>query len=167
MPIKSPRELFVTMLTQARQGTERTASAYGELSELAQNPEIQDALAARAFVLRQHLDKIDQAFKLIGETPASPTGRVHDAFVEESRKELAEIQSPEARRLFVLGRAIHLNQLRSAEYLTLLAAADLSGHYGVGVLLESCLVDHMAFAERTKRLIRNVVEIRAAARAAG
>ena len=37
----------------------------------------------------------------------------------------------------------------------LIAAADLSGHYGVGVLLESCLANNLAFVERTRRLIQN------------
>jgi hypothetical protein len=38
--------------------------------------------------------------------------------------------------------------------MALIAMADLTGHYGVGVLLESCLADKLAFAERTRRLIR-------------
>ena len=84
---------------------------------------------------------------------------------EDFRKELAEIQSPEARRLFVLAKANHLNHLRTAEYVTLVAAADVAGSYGVGVLLESCLADHLAFVERTKRFIRGVIETKIAARA--
>ena len=38
--------------------------------------------------------------------------------------------------------------------MALIAAADLTGHYGVGVLLETCLADKLAFVERTRRLIR-------------
>ena len=167
MPIKNPRELFVTLLSHLRVGTERSAALYREMSDLAQNAEIQDALAARAYVLQQNLDTLDQVFKLIGEKPVTFSGRLHDVFVEDFRKELGEIQSPEAKRLFVLAKANHLSQMRIAEYMTLVAAADLSGNYGVGVLLESCLADHLAFAERTKRLIRRVVEARIAARAAG
>jgi hypothetical protein len=34
----------------------------------------------------------------------------------------------------------------------------VTGHYGVGVLLESCLADKLAFVERTRRLIRNTIE---------
>jgi hypothetical protein len=37
--------------------------------------------------------------------------------------------------------------------MALIAVADTLGHPGVGVLLESCLADKLAFAERTKRLI--------------
>ena len=166
MPVKNPKEMFVTILSHARHGTERSTAIYKELGELAQNPEIQEALAARAFVSQQSLAKLDEAFSLIGEKPVNVTGRLHDAFVEDFRKELAEIQSPEARRLFVLAKANHLSHMRTAEYITLVAAADISGHHGVGVLLESCLADHLAFVDRTKRLIRRVIEAKIAARAA-
>ena len=105
-------------------------------------------------------------FKLLGEQPVKLSGRLHDVFVEDFRKELAEIQSPEAKRLFILAKASHLIHLRIGEYMALVAAADVSGNYGVGVLLESCLGDTLAFVERTKRLIRNVVEARVAAAAA-
>jgi len=166
MPVKNPKEMFVTILSHVRHGTERSTAIYKELGELAQNPEIQEALAARAFVSQQSLAKLDEAFSLIGEKPVNVTGRLHDVFVEDFRRELAEIQSPEAKRLFVLAKANHLSHMRTAEYVTLVAAADISGHHGVGVLLESCLADHLAFADRTKRLIGRVIEAKIAARAA-
>jgi ferritin-like metal-binding protein YciE len=65
-----------------------------------------------------------------------------------------------------LAKANHLSHMRTAEYVTLVATADISGHHGVGVLLESCLADHLAFADRTKRLIGRVIEAKIAARAA-
>jgi ferritin-like metal-binding protein YciE len=167
MPIKNPKELFVTILSQVRQGTERSAAVYKELGELAQNSEIQEALEARAFVSHQTLEKLDETFRMIGEKPVNVTGRLHDVFVEDFRRELAEIQSPEARRLFVLAKANHLSHMRTAEYVTLVAAADLTGNHGAGVLLESCLADHLAFVERTKRFIHRVAEAKIAARAAG
>jgi hypothetical protein len=46
-------------------------------------------------------------------------------FVEDCRKELAEILTLEARRIFVLAKANHLSHMRRAEYVTLVAAADL------------------------------------------
>ena len=166
MAIRNPRELFVQMLSHVRQGTERSTSIFKELGEAAQNEEIKEALEARSFASEKTLEKVDQAFKLLGEQPTKLTGRLHDVFVEDFRKELGEIQSPEARRLFVLAKANHLVHMRIAEYIALVAAADVSGNYGVGVLLESCLGDTLAFVERAKRLIRNVVETRVAAAAA-
>jgi hypothetical protein len=54
-----------------------------------------------------------------------------------------------------------------AEYEVLAAAADLAGHRGVGVLLETCLADKLAFVERNRRIIRRLFEARIAERAAG
>ena len=166
MPIRNPRELFVRILSHARHGTERSETIYKDLSEMAQNLEIQQALAARAFVSHQSLERIDEAFKQIGEKPVSVTGRLLDVFVDDFRSELAEMQSPETRRLFVLAKANQLSNMRASEFASLVAAADVTGHLGVGVLLESCLADHLAFLERTKRFGQAIVESRIAARAA-
>jgi hypothetical protein len=53
--------------------------------------------------------------------------------------------------------------LRIGEYMALIAAADTLEHPAVGVLLESCLADKLAFAERTKRFIREHVREKVAA----
>jgi ferritin-like metal-binding protein YciE len=158
MPVQSPKELFVQLLSGLRQGTERSTKFYQEISQVAEDPDIKEALEARAFVSEKVLATLDQCFKLIGEQPIKVTSRLHDIFVEDFRKELAEIQNPAAKRLFILAKAIHLTHLRIAEYVALIAAADMTGHYGVGVLLESCLADKLAFVERTRRLVRTVIE---------
>lgn len=166
MPINNPKELFVQLLSNLRQGTERTTQLFQELSQIAQNPEIKEALEARVFASDSILAKIDQCFKLIGEKPMKTSGRLHDVFVEDFRREIAEIQNPMAKRLFVLAKATHLTHLRIAEYVALIAASDMTGNYGVGVLLESCLADELAFAERARRMIRNAVETKVAERIA-
>jgi len=166
MAVQNPKELVVQLLSNLRQGTERSIEFYRELSQLALDPDVKEALEARAFVSEKILATQDQCFKLIGERPMTGNSRLHDIFVEDFRREVAEIQNPAAKRLFILAKAIHLTHLRIAEYVGLVAAADLTGHYGVGVLLESCLADNLAFVERTRRLIRNAIETRVATRMA-
>src|SRR6266550_3557176 len=104
MTARTPKELFVMLLSDVRQGTEK-------------------------------------AVKI--------TGRIQEIFMEDFRKELAEIQSPVARRLFILAKLNHLTHFRIGEYVALISAADVAGHYGVGILLEACLADRLAFVERT------------------
>jgi ferritin-like metal-binding protein YciE len=53
--------------------------------------------------------------------------------------------------------------LMIGEYVALIAVADTLGHPAVGVLLESCLADKIAFAERTRRLIREQLAMKLAA----
>jgi len=164
MPAKTPKEAFLMLLSHVRESTEKSNKIYDELGQIAQDPQIKEALEARAFISQGILAKLDQCFKIIGEQPVKLSGRLQEMFLEDFRKEVNEIQSPVAKRLFVLAKIVHLTHLRIGEYVALVAAADAAGHYGVGVLLESCLGDKLAFAERTRRLIREVVEVRVAER---
>jgi len=121
-------------------------------------------LNARAFIAEKNLEALDQCFKLIGDKPVKLSGRLQEVFIEDFKRELGEIQSPAARHLYILAKAVHLAHLRFAEYVALIAAADVTGHFAVGVLLESALADKLAFLERTRRLMRHVVEGRIAER---
>jgi ferritin-like metal-binding protein YciE len=156
MPINTPRELFVLLLSDVRQATERSGKIFQEMSHTTQHPDIKEALEARVFVSDKILNSLDECFKLIKEKPVKLNDHLHDVFVEDFRRELGEMQSPEAKRLFMLVKASHLIHLRIGEYIALIAAADVTGHFGVGVLLESCLADTVSFVERTRRLIREV-----------
>jgi ferritin-like metal-binding protein YciE len=166
MLVKNQKELFVMLLSDARQNAERSTKLYQEISQVAQDPDIKEALESRAWITEKDLAAIDRCFQLIGEQPVKLSGRLQEVFVEDFRRELAEIQNPIAKHLFVLAKATHLVHLRIAEYVALVAAADITGHYAVGVLLESCLADKVAFVERTRRLIRNFVATKLAAKVA-
>src|ERR1700745_2380005 len=105
VPIKNPRELFMLMLSELRQGNERTNEFFDEIRQMAQDPDVKEALDARLFVSQKTLSTLDQCFKLIGEQPAKLSGRIYEVFAEDFRRELAEMQNPTARNLFILARA--------------------------------------------------------------
>jgi ferritin-like metal-binding protein YciE len=149
-PVKTPRELFMMLLSNARQNTERSAEIYQEISLQAQDPDIREALESRAWIAGKNLSAIDRCFQLIGEQPVQLSGRLQDMFVEDFRKELTEIENPLAKAVFILAKASYLSHLRVAEYETLVEAADLSGHYAVGVLLDSCLAYKNLFFKQTR-----------------
>ena len=158
MPMNNPKELFIKMLSDVRQRTEHMTKIYQELAGIVQDPTIKEALESRVFLQDKILSSLDRCFKLVGEKPVQLSGRLQEVFIEDFRRELAEIQSPAVKALFVLVKANQLVHLCIAEYGALIAMADVSGHLGVGVLLESCLADKLAFVERTRRLIRHTIE---------
>ena len=163
MPANNPKDVFVTLMSEARNNTERTAQLYHELSQTAQNPDVQETLEAQAFVTEKNLEALDRCFEIIGERPQPTSGRMHDVFVEDLERELTEIPSPPAKHLFILAKATQLAYLRYAEYITLVTAAEVTGHTVVGVLLESTLADKAAFQERTQCLIQNIIDGKMAA----
>jgi ferritin-like metal-binding protein YciE len=166
MAARNPKDVFLMLLSDARRNTERSGELYREISQAAENPDVKEALKARAFIAEKNLEALDECFDIIGEKPVKLSGRLQEVFLEDFRRELSEIQSPAARHLYILARATHLAHLRIAEYTMLVAAADVTGHYGVGVLLESVLADKLAFLERDRRIIRHIVEGKIAERLA-
>jgi ferritin-like metal-binding protein YciE len=166
MPVKNPKEVFVLLLTNVRNGVQRHAAIYQEINQLIQDHDIKEAIEARIFLTEKTLSALDECFRLIGEQPVKTTGRLHEVFVEDFRRELSEIQSPLARNLYILAKIQQLAHIRIGEYIALIAAADMTGDYGVGVLLESCLADKLAFVERTRRLIKHAIESRTASKMA-
>jgi ferritin-like metal-binding protein YciE len=109
---------------------------------------------------------IDLCFKLFGERPVQLSGRLHEVFVEDFRRELAEIKNPITKHLFVLAKASHLTHLRIAEYVPLVEAAHVTGHTAVAVLLGSCLADKLAFVNRMRGFIRSSVATKLEAKVA-
>lgn len=166
MAIKDRKDLFVWMLSNVTHGAERSSKFYQELGQVADEPRIKELFEARAFVSNKILSTLNQCFKVLGVQPMQSNEKLQETLVEDFRRELTEIQSPEAKRLFVLAKLTRILHFHMGELTALVAAADMSGNYGVGVLLESCLADKHALAERTRRLIRNIAEERIAERRA-
>jgi len=167
MSFKDPVEMFVNLLSHVRATTERSGKIYEELAKVAENDEISEALSARAFARTTELEKIDEAFRLIDKKPVELSGDKQKAFVENFREDLAQIDNPLVKKIFVLAKLTHLANWRIGEWKVLVAAADFTGNYAVGVLLESCLADDLAFGERTRTILRRLAEEKVAAKRAG
>ena len=100
------------------------------------------------------------------EKPVQLSGELPELLIEDFRKEFNKIKSPAVRRLYVLAKLIWPTHMRIGEYAALTAAADLAGHHGVALLLETCFADKLGFVEHNRRLIRRIAEGRVAERLA-
>jgi ferritin-like metal-binding protein YciE len=85
MQMKTPKDVFVALLSDLRQGAEHSQKIYEELGRAAQDHEIKEALDAREFISTQILSRLDECFRLIGEKPVKGTGRLHEVFLEDFR----------------------------------------------------------------------------------
>ena len=169
MPIKNPKQVFLLMLSDLRQGGEKTTKIFQTLALLAEDPDIKQALEARTFVSQKVVETLDECFRLIDEKPvelSQTRARIYDALAEDFRKEVADIKDATTRRFYILAKLNNLAHFRAAEFKTLIAAADVSGNYGVAALLETCLADKLALAERTQNWLRRVAETEMAERIA-
>jgi len=76
MPARNPKEVFIMLLSNVRNRTERQSEIYQEIGKHAEEPEIKEAIQARAFVSKQILAKLDECFRIIGQQPVESTGRL-------------------------------------------------------------------------------------------
>jgi ferritin-like metal-binding protein YciE len=160
MPVKDPKELFMLLLSDARHGANRASEILQEMAQAAADPDVKEALEARVFIENEIIRSLDQCFKILGEQQRPQAGRLQEIFAEDFRNQLNEIVSPAAKRLFVLAKASQLMHFRFGEYATLIAAAELSGHPGVSILLESCVADKAMLTERIRRMVEHIVDAR-------
>jgi hypothetical protein len=63
------------LLSNVRQGTEPTTQMFQDCSKITQNKE---ALAARVFVSKRVVEKLDECFKVIGDEPVKLSGLLRD-----------------------------------------------------------------------------------------
>jgi ferritin-like metal-binding protein YciE len=82
MATKSPKEVFLLLLSEARQNTERATKVFQEINQLVEDPDIREAIDARVFVSEKILSQIEQCFKLLGEEPVALNDRLQQVFVE-------------------------------------------------------------------------------------
>lgn len=127
MPARIPKERFLILLSHAREATEKARKYVMNSCQTAQDPQVKVALEARASFLKVFSLSSIRALRLSENRPVKLSGRLQEIFLEDLRKELNEIQSPAARRLFVLAELVHLAHLRIGEYAALVAAADATG----------------------------------------
>ena len=88
MATRNPKEVFLMLLSDARRNTQRSAATYREISEMAENPDVKEALEARAFIADKNLETLDECFEMIEEKPVKLNGRLQEVFVEDLREGL-------------------------------------------------------------------------------
>ena len=88
MPVKNPQEVFLVLLSNARHHTERTADFYREVSQKAENPDVKEALEARALIADKNLETLDQCFEMIEQKPVQLTGRMQEVCVDDFNENL-------------------------------------------------------------------------------
>jgi ferritin-like metal-binding protein YciE len=160
MPAKTPKELFLYLLSEAKFHNEKTTKFFQEIVPFAQEQEIKQALEARIFLHDKIVATIDQVFKMMGEQPMKVTGKMFDVFVEDFTREIGEIQIPILRQLFLLANVNHVLEFRVSEFKTLSKIADITNHFGVGLLLETCFADYLTLLERNQKIMKHLVELK-------
>lgn len=158
MQVKDPKDLFVKLLSNVRSREERAADIYQELGRDVEDPEIKESMDSLMYLREKNIETIDKCFEMIDQRPVQTSNKLQEIFIDDFRKEFNELQSPAVKTLFIAAKVKNLIHFYLGEYTTLVAMSELSGHRGVGLLIESILAQKLAFIERIRRRVRRIVE---------
>ena len=158
MSYKDPKELFVKLLSDVRQHEEGLTGTLNTLKEKVEDKDTKEYFDSLIYLSGKNLDTIDLCFKYIGEQPVKTEDKLKDLFLEDFRREFNQMDSPVVKLLYFSAKVNHLMNVRKGEWVTLIAMSEIAGNRGVSVLLESCLAQKVAFSERIRRRIRNLIE---------
>ena len=156
MAIQSAQDLFITVLSNVHAREQRSLQLWQEMSKLAQDEDVKEALDTRAYLTKQSISNLEECFRILGKQPVKTDTRLHDVLVDDFHRELNEIQQPGLKSLYIIHKAREIAHIHIGAYKGLVTMAELMGNVPVSALLETNLAAKMVFADRARELTREI-----------
>jgi ferritin-like metal-binding protein YciE len=162
--IKSLRDLLVDELRDLHNAENQLIKALPKMAKAASHDELKEGFQTHLEETREHVDRLDRCFKLLGEKARGKKCHAMEGLVEEG-KEAIEEDAPDAiRDAKLIGAAQRVEHYEMAAYGTARAFAQTLGETKVADLLQETLDEE---GETNKKLTALSETINEEASAAG
>ncbi len=137
--IKSLRDLLVDELRDLHNAENQLIKALPKMAKAASHEELKDGFQTHLEETREHVDRLDRCFKILGQKAKGKTCHAMQGLVEEG-KEAIEEDAPDAiRDAKLIGAAQRVEHYEIAAYGTARAFAQTLGETKVADLLQETL----------------------------
>ena len=137
--IKSLRDLLVDELRDLHNAENQLIKALPKMAKASSNEELKEGFQTHHEETREHVDRLDRCFKLLGEKARGKKCHAMEGLVEEG-KEAIEEDAPDAiRDAKLIGAAQRVEHYEIAAYGTARAFAQTLGETKVADLLQETL----------------------------
>ena len=162
--IKSLRDLLVDELRDLHNAENQLIKALPKMAKAASHEELKEGFQTHLEETREHVDRLDRCFKLLGEKARGKKCHAMEGLVEEG-KEAIEEDAPDAiRDAKLIGAAQRVEHYEIAAYGTARSFAQTLGETKVADLLQETLDEE---GETDKKLTALAETINEEASAAG
>jgi ferritin-like metal-binding protein YciE len=166
MSLESPRDLFVHELADMLSAEHIILGVLPELRKEALHPEVGQAFREHEAETKEHVKRLNQVFKLLGEKPEETTCHAAEGLKEEHQALHEERPTPEVLEMGNLGGAAKTEHYEIASYTAAAQMATDLGEPDVAALLKATLAEEKAMAKRVDSLAKQLgKEAKAAAKA--
>jgi ferritin-like metal-binding protein YciE len=162
--IKSLRELLVDELRDLHNAENQLVKALPKMAKAASHDELKEGFQEHLEQTREHVDRLDRCFKILGEKAKGKTCHAMQGLVEEG-KEAIEADAPDSiRDAQLIGAAQRVEHYEIAAYGTARSFAQTLGETKVADLLQETLDEE---GETDKKLTALAETINEEANSAG
>ncbi|MDB6167665.1 MAG: hypothetical protein JWM88_529 [Verrucomicrobia bacterium] len=137
--ITSLKELLVDELKDLYNAEQQLVKALPKMAKAANSPELKAGFTEHLEQTRGHVDRLEQAFRNLGEKPRGKTCKAMQGLVEEGA-EMIGLDAPDSvRDAALIGAAQRVEHYEIAAYGTARAFAETIGEDDVAELLQATL----------------------------
>lgn len=165
MSLDSLNALFLNELKDVLSAEKQLVAALPKMAKAAESPELATAFTSHLRETEGHVQRLEQIFKLIGETPRAKKCKGMEGLIEEGKEILEEEGEGSVLDAALISAAQRVEHYEMAAYGCLRAYAELLGLDQAVTLLEQTLEEEDAADEKLSTLADG--GINAAALAAG
>jgi ferritin-like metal-binding protein YciE len=143
-PIKTLDDLFVHTLQDIYYAEQQITKALPEMISKVTNTELKQALQRHLEQTRNHVTRVEQVFRLHGESPKAVTCKAIDGIIDEADAILGDAGDADTLDAAAAGSAQAVEHYEIARYGTLIAWARELGRDDCAAVLEPTLEEEKA-----------------------
>jgi ferritin-like metal-binding protein YciE len=164
-PIKTLDDLFVHTLQDIYYAEQQITKALPKMIEKVTDPQLRQAFQSHLAETKGHVTRVEQAFKLHGETPKAITCPAIEGIIEEANEIMGDAGDPDVLDAAALAAAQAVEHYEIARYGTLIAWARQLGRNDIAQLLAPTLEEEKAADAKLTQIAEARVNRLAAQRA--
>lgn len=139
MTIENLQDLFVHTLQDIYYAEKHIVKALPKMAKAADSAKLRKAFEKHFGETEEQIERLDAAFKSIGQTPKAAKCPAIDGILKEASELLAEIKDADTRDAAMIAAAQAVEHYEITRYGTLVSWAEQLGHKEAGKLLAKTL----------------------------
>jgi len=157
MEIKTLKELYIDLLRDMVSGEKQMIEALPKMAEASDTLELRHAFEGHLTETKGQLQRLEQIFQMIGESPNGETCDAMKGLVKEGKKVMDHVKVEEVRDAGLIAAGQKVEHYEIGSYGTLIAMAKLLGETGQAQLLEQTLKEEKAADQKLNSIAVNHV----------
>ena len=163
MQMESLQDLFVDQLKDLYNAEGQLVKALPKMAKAASNPQLQAAFTEHLAQTREHVERLEQVFNTLGESPKGKKCKAMEGLIEEGKDMMDEDAEPEVMDAGLIAAAQRVEHYEIAGYGCVRTYARLLGNNEAARLLQKTLDEEGQTDKKLTDLAERLINVQAQA----